>query len=97
MEGNFGFADTLLNTLMKYGNACPVMISSSTQATLEGRFANSEYGKSKRAGENLMFDYAKKTGARFPLSCTIMRYYQFLRRNFRSRMPGMWLEAAAET
>ena len=64
MEGNFGFADTLLNTLMKYGNACPVMISSSTQATLEGRFANSEYGKSKRAGENLMFDYAKKTGAR---------------------------------
>ena len=64
MEGNFGFADTLLNTLMKYGNTCPVMISSSTQATLEGRFANSEYGKSKRAGENLMFDYAKKTGAR---------------------------------
>ena len=64
MEGNFGFATTLLNTLKKYGNACPVMISSSIQATLAGRFGNSEYGKSKKAGEELMFQYGKETGAK---------------------------------
>ena len=64
MQGNFGFASTLLDTLQKHKNACPVMISSSIQATLEGRFANSEYGKSKRAGEDLMLKYAQKTGAR---------------------------------
>lgn len=64
MQGNFGFASTLLDTLKKHKNTCPVMISSSTQASLEGRFAGSEYGKSKRAGEDLMFDYAKKTGAK---------------------------------
>lgn len=62
MNGNFGFATTLLNTLKKHNNLCPVMISSSVQATLEGRYANSEYGKSKLAGEQLMFDYAKETG-----------------------------------
>ena len=64
MQGNFGFASTLLDTLKKHKNTCPVMISSSTQASLEGRFAGSEYGKSKRAGEDLMFDYAKETGAK---------------------------------
>ena len=64
MEGNFGFATTLLNTLKKYGNACPVMISSSIQATLAGRFGTSEYGKSKKAGEELMFEYGKETGAK---------------------------------
>ena len=64
MEGNFGFATTLLNTLKKYKNNCTVMISSSIQATLAGRFGTSEYGKSKKAGEELMFEYGKETGAR---------------------------------
>src|SRR5574344_1477256 len=64
MEGNFGFATTLLNTLKKYKNNCPVMISSSIQATLAGRFGTSEYGKSKKAGEELMFEYANETGAK---------------------------------
>ncbi len=64
MQGNFGFASTLLNTLKKYGNTCPVMLSSSIQATLQGRFGDSEYGRSKKAGEELFFDYAKETGAK---------------------------------
>ena len=64
MQGNFGFASTLLDMLKKYKNTCPVMISSSIQATLAGRFGNSEYGKSKKAGEELMFEYAQETGAK---------------------------------
>lgn len=64
MQGNFGFASVLLDTLKKYGNTCPVMISSSIQATLAGRFGTSEYGKSKKAGEELMFEYGKETGAK---------------------------------
>ena len=64
MEGNFGFATVLLNTLKKYHNTCPVMISSSIQATLAGRFGTSEYGKSKKAGEELMFRYSEETGAK---------------------------------
>lgn len=64
MKGNFGFASTLLDTLKKYNNTCPVMISSSIQATLAGRFGTSEYGKSKKAGEELMFQYSEETGAR---------------------------------
>ena len=64
MKGNFGFATTLLNTLKKYKNNCPVMISSSIQATLAGRFGTSEYGKSKKAGEEQMFEYGKETGAK---------------------------------
>ena len=64
MEGNFGFATVLLNTLKKYHNTCPVMISSSIQATLAGRFGTSEYGKSKKAGEELMFEYGEETGAK---------------------------------
>ena len=64
MQGNFGFASVLLDNLKKYHNNCPVMISSSIQATLEGRYAVSEYGRSKLAGEQLMFDYAKETGAK---------------------------------
>ena len=69
--GNFGFASTLLDTLKKYENKCPVMLSSSLQATLAGRFGTSEYGLSKRDGENLFFQYAEETGAtayvyRFP-------------------------------
>ena len=64
MQGNFGFASLLLDTLKKHGNTCPVMISSSIQATLAGRFGNSEYGRSKKAGEELMFEYEKETGAK---------------------------------
>jgi UDP-2-acetamido-2,6-beta-L-arabino-hexul-4-ose reductase len=64
MQGNFGFASLLLDTLKKHGNTCPVMISSSIQATLAGRFGTSEYGKSKKAGEELMFEYGKETGAK---------------------------------
>ena len=64
MQGNFGFASTLLDTLKKHGNTCPVMISSSIQATLAGRFGNSEYGRSKKAGEELMFQYGEETGAK---------------------------------
>lgn len=64
MRGNFGFASTLLDTLKKYKNTCPVVLSSSIQATLKGRFANSEYGRSKRAGEKLFFEYSTETGAK---------------------------------
>ncbi|MCC8112481.1 MAG: capsular polysaccharide biosynthesis protein CapF [Bacteroidales bacterium] len=64
MEGNFGFASTLLDTLKKHGNNCPVMLSSSIQATLIGRYGKSDYGKSKLAGEELFFDYGKETGAK---------------------------------
>ena len=64
MEGNFGFASTLLDTLKKYGNRCPVMLSSSQQASLTGRFGNSEYGRSKKAGEDLFLKYESETGAR---------------------------------
>lgn len=63
MQGNFGFASTLLNTLKKYNNTCPVVLSSSIQATLIGRY-DSEYGRSKKAGEDLFFDYAEETGAK---------------------------------
>ena len=64
MEGNFGFASTLLEILKKYKNNCPVMLSSSIQATLIGRYGTSDYGKSKLAGEKLFFDYGKETGAK---------------------------------
>lgn len=71
MKGNFGFASTLLNTLKKHKNTCPVVLSSSIQASLQGRYADSEYGKSKLAGEELFFKYAQETGSpvyvyRFP-------------------------------
>lgn len=62
-KGNFGFASQLLETLKKHGNKCPVMLSSSIQATLIGRY-DGEYGRSKKAGEELFFDYAKETGAK---------------------------------
>jgi len=70
MKGNFGFASELLDTLKRYGNTCPVMLSSSIQATLIGRY-DSDYGRSKRAGEELFFEYSRETGAsvyvyRFP-------------------------------
>jgi UDP-2-acetamido-2,6-beta-L-arabino-hexul-4-ose reductase len=71
MEGNFGFASRLLDTLQKYNNKCPIMLSSSIQASLSGKYEGSEYGKSKKAGEDLFFEYSKKAGAqvfvyRFP-------------------------------
>ncbi len=71
MKGNFGFASTLLDTLKKYNNTCPIMLSSSLQATLVGRYAEGDYGKSKKAGEDLFFSYSEETGAtvyiyRFP-------------------------------
>lgn len=64
MKGNFGFASQLLNTLKKYGNKATIMLSSSIQATLAGRFGNSEYGRSKKAGEELFFDYGKDNGVK---------------------------------
>ena len=64
MEGNFGFASTLLETLKKHNNTCPVMLSSSQQASLAGRFGNSEYGRSKKAGEELFLKYGEDTGAK---------------------------------
>ena len=64
LRGNFGFASTLLDTLKKYRNTCPVMLASSIQATLIGRYGQSDYGKSKLAGEKLFFDYSQETGAR---------------------------------
>lgn len=63
-KGNFGFASLLLDTLKKHGNTCPVMLSSSIQATLIGRYAGHPYGESKKAGEELFFDYAEETGAK---------------------------------
>ena len=64
MDGNFGFASRLLDTLKKHNNKAPVMLSSSIQASLEGRFAGSAYGKSKLAGEQLFADYGRETGVR---------------------------------
>lgn len=64
MQGNFGFASQLLDALERHGNRCPVMLSSSIQATLTGRYADGEYGKSKKAGEELFFEYGERTGAR---------------------------------
>ncbi len=64
MQGNFGFASTLLDTLKKHGNKCPVMLSSSQQASLTGRFGNSEYGRSKKAGEDLFLQYGQETGVK---------------------------------
>lgn len=71
MEGNFGFASTLLGALERHGNTCPVMLSSSAQASLSGRFEGSAYGESKLAGEGLFREYSERTGApvliyRFP-------------------------------
>ena len=64
MEGNFGFATVLLDMLKKHGNRCPVMLSSSQQASLTGRFGDSEYGRSKRAGEDLFLRYGEETGSK---------------------------------
>ncbi len=79
MAGNFGFASTLLNTLKKYGNKCPVMISSSIQAALDN-----PYGESKRAGEQLMFEYAKETGAKVLVYRFPNLYGKWCRPNYNS-------------
>ncbi len=84
MEGNFGFASILLNTLKKYKNNCPVMISSSIQATLAGRFGTSEYGKSKKAGEELMFQYGAETGAKVLVYRFPNLYGKWCRPNYNS-------------
>ena len=64
MKGNFGFASTLLDTLKAHKNACPVMLSSSAQASLTGRFGNSKYGRSKKAGEDLFLQYGQEVGTK---------------------------------
>lgn len=84
MEGNFGFATVLLNILKKYKNTCPVMISSSIQATLVGRFGTSEYGKSKKAGEELMFQYGEETGAKILVYRFPNLYGKWCRPNYNS-------------
>ena len=84
MQGNFGFANSLLDSLKKYKNACPVMLSSSIQATLAGRFGTSEYGKSKKAGEELFFDYAKATGAKVLVYRFPNLYGKWCRPNYNS-------------
>lgn len=84
MEGNFGFATILLSTLKKYKNNCPVMISSSIQATLAGRFGTSEYGKSKKAGEELMFQYGEETGAKVLVYRFPNLYGKWCRPNYNS-------------
>lgn len=84
MDGNFGFATILLNTLKKYKNTCPVMISSSIQATLAGRFGNSEYGRSKKAGEELLFQYSEETGAKVLVYRFPNLYGKWCRPNYNS-------------
>ena len=84
MQGNFGFASTLLDTLKKHHNTCPVMISSSIQATLAGRFGNSEYGRSKKAGEELMFQYGEETGAKVLVYRFPNLYGKWCRPNYNS-------------
>lgn len=84
MEGNFGFATVLLDTLKKHKNNCPVMISSSIQATLAGRFGTSEYGKSKKAGEELMFGYGRETGAKVLVYRFPNLYGKWCRPNYNS-------------
>lgn len=84
MEGNFGFASTLLDTLKKHGNTCPVMLSSSIQATLAGRFGTSEYGKSKKAGEELFFTYGRETGAKVLVYRFPNLYGKWCRPNYNS-------------
>lgn len=84
MQGNFGFASTLLDTLKRYGNTCPVMLSSSIQATLAGRFSTSEYGKSKKAGEELFFRYGEETGAKVLVYRFPNLYGKWCRPNYNS-------------
>lgn len=84
MQGNFGFASTLLDTLKAHRNTAPVMLSSSAQASLTGRFGNSEYGRSKKAGEELFFDYSAETGARVLVYRFPNLYGKWCRPNYNS-------------
>ena len=84
MKGNFGFASTLLDTLKKHHNTCPVMLSSSQQASLTGRFGNSEYGRSKKAGEDLFLKYGKETGAKVLVYRFPNLYGKWCRPNYNS-------------
>lgn len=84
MKGNFGFASTLLDTLKKHHNTCPVMLSSSQQASLTGRFGNSEYGRSKKAGEDLFLEYGKDTGAKVLVYRFPNLYGKWCRPNYNS-------------
>ena len=84
MKGNFGFASTLLDTLKKHHNTCPVMLSSSQQASLTGRFGNSEYGRSKKAGEDLFLEYGKETGAKVLVYRFPNLYGKWCRPNYNS-------------
>lgn len=84
MKGNFGFASTLLDTLKEHHNTCPVMLSSSQQASLTGRFGNSEYGRSKKAGEDLFLEYGKETGAKVLVYRFPNLYGKWCRPNYNS-------------
>ena len=84
MKDNFGFASTLLDTLKKHHNTCPVMLSSSQQASLTGRFGNSEYGRSKKAGEDLFLEYGKETGAKVLVYRFPNLYGKWCRPNYNS-------------
>lgn len=84
MKGNFGFASTLLDTLKNHHNTCPVMLSSSQQASLTGRFGNSEYGRSKKAGEDLFLEYGKETGAKVLVYRFPNLYGKWCRPNYNS-------------
>lgn len=84
MEGNRDFADGLLGVLERHGNHCPVMYASSVQATLSGRYAGSAYGESKRAGEGLLFDYAKRSGAKVLVYRFPNLYGKWCRPNYNS-------------
>lgn len=84
MKGNFGFASTLLDALKKHHNTCPVMLSSSQQASLTGRFGNSEYGRSKKAGEDLFLEYGKETGAKVLVYRFPNLYGKWCRPNYNS-------------
>ena len=84
MKGNFGFASTLLDTLKKHHNTCPVMLSSSQQASLTGRFGNSEYGRSKKAGEDLFLEYGKEIGAKVLVYRFPNLYGKWCRPNYNS-------------
>ena len=84
MKGNYGFASTLLDTLKKHHNTCPVMLSSSQQASLTGRFGNSEYGRSKKAGEDLFLEYGKEAGAKVLVYRFPNLYGKWCRPNYNS-------------
>lgn len=84
MKGNFGFASTLLDTLKKHGNKAPVMLSSSAQASLTGRFGNSEYGRSKKAGEDLFLQYGEENGGKVLVYRFPNLYGKWCRPNYNS-------------